>query len=84
MSISPSFFPCEKLICDFFLFLSQISHNFTLETRRKSLKKKFVPGEKGLKKKKKFSHRRFLIAVFFGGEQFLLNVKPFSYRPQST
>jgi hypothetical protein len=72
MSILQSFFPSEKLFATFFFFHHKFHIILHWKQEEKIRKKIFVPGEKGLSKKNFFPLPIF-IAVFFGGEQFLLN-----------
>jgi hypothetical protein len=54
-----------------------------MRNKKKSLKNFCFRGEK-LSSKNFFFHRQFFTAVFFGGGQFSLNLKPYSDRPISS
>jgi hypothetical protein len=84
MTLLLSFFPWKNIFSTFFFF----HHKFPIlhKKQKENLRNKnFFPLKKDLKKKKlKKFYRRFFTAVFFGGEKFLLKVKPYSNRPVSS
>jgi hypothetical protein len=68
----------------FFSFCILNFAQFAIRNKKKSLNKFCFRDEKLSSKKLIFFHRRFFTAVFFGGEQFSPNLKPYSDRPISS